>query len=475
MAHTVGMESLPTDTKSECARCRELESIIAEHRRMILDLEAKLRDLEEKLKPPPPKRPQDPQPPAPAKKPTGKTRGAQPGHPPKLRKFLPKERVSEVVQFIPQCCANCESALSSEQGPNDPEPTRHQYVELPDIRVQVIEYQGHSRTCSCGHVNHQSIPAENRNHTFGPQFTALMSYLAGSQGMSKRGIEETMESIFQVPICIGTIANLEQEMSAALQPAYAEAQRVVSEAAAKHLDETGWKERGKKRWLWVAATSLAVCFMIHARRNLDALNLLLGSKLSGILISDRWMIYDNWDGECRQVCWSHLKRNWEKKIELGGKWKEYGESWICIQNQVFELWHLFRGGGCTRADLGDRITPHVEALGALLHRGMDEDNASLASFCQRLMDKLPMMWLFTVVEGVEPTNNHAERVQRRAVLWRRKSFGCQSAAGCRFVERILTVVQTLRQQGRNAFEFLSQCLTAYRQGQPAPKLCPAMG
>lgn len=463
-------------TEVECAGCRAHLLRISELEARLLELECKLRDLEDKLKPPPPKRPHEPQPPAPPKKPTGKKRGAQPGHSPKLKKFLPKERVTEFVNYIPKTCEKCDKALSAEAGPNDPEPTRHQLFELPEIRVDVTEYQGHSRTCSCcGHVTHQPIPAEVCQHSIGPHLAATMTFLAGSQGMSKRGIEETMESLLQVPISLGTIANLEQEMSAALQSAHAEAREEVSDAPVKNLDETGWKEAGNKRWLWVAAAANAVVFLIHPKRSIEALKLLLGSKLSGILISDRWWAYDHWDGESRQVCWAHLRRNWEKKIELGGKWKEYGEHWLAIQNQVFELWHLFRGGGCTRAELGERILPHVAAVGDLLHRGMLESNSSLAGFCKRLMAKLPMMWQFTVVDGVEPTNNHAERVQRRAVLWRKRSFGCQSQAGCRFVERILTVVQTLRLQRRNTLEFLSESLKCHRSKQPAPKLCPKLG
>ncbi|MGL5095257.1 MAG: IS66 family transposase, partial [Planctomycetia bacterium] len=176
--------------------------------------------------------------------------------------------------------------------------------------------------------------------------------------------------------------------------------------------------------------------------------------------------------ECRQLCWAHIRRNWETQIERGGRAKALGEAWLAEQKKVFELWHLFRGGGCTRAELGDRMLPHVEKLGELLLDGHADPDARLSRYCGRLLDRYPLLWLFTSVEGVEPTNNHGERVQRRAVLWRKRSFGCASASGCRFVERILTVVQTPRLQNRNALEYLSACLTAHRQGHPTPKLCP---
>jgi transposase len=459
------MTDPPDEPVAECLRCGELEA-------RLLELETRLRDLEDRLKGPATERPVESRPPAPGKTPTGKMRGAQRGHNPHLKKWLPRERVTSVVPFIPDRCAACDAALSAVAVPSDPSPTIHQVAELPPVLATVTEYQGHFRTCRCGHVTHAAIPAAVRGHTLGPRLTAAVAYFAGSHGMSKRGIEEVVETLFGVPIAVGTIANVEREMTAALEPAYRETRRHVADAAVKHLDETGWKEAGKKRWLWVAATTTTVLFLIHPRRNLDAMTLLLG-KLSGILVSDRWAVYDDWDDECRQVCWAHVTRNWDTQSERGGKAKELGDRWQATQTTVFELWHTFRGGGCTRTELSDRLVPHAEALAEVLHAGTRSRDPVLARHCERLLERFPMLWLFAAIDGVEPTNNHAERVQRRAVLWRRKSFGCQSPAGCRFVERILTAIQTLRLQKRNALEFLGQCLAAHRQGREAPALCSA--
>jgi transposase len=318
------------------------------------------------------------------------------------------------------------------------------------------------------------IPAAVRAHTLGPELTASLVYFSGVHGMSKRGIEETVETLFGVPIALGTISNIEQEVRAALEPEYQNVREHVAAAEIKHLDETGWKEAGKKRWLWVAATQFCALFRIHPRRNWDALELLLG-RLSGILISDRWCIYDNWDYDHRQLCWAHVGRNWEAWMERGGEAKELGERWLAIQSQVFALWHGYRGGGCTRSELSDRMVPHVEALGAVLDAGMGSRDGVLSRRCERLRARYPLLWLFVSVANVEPTNNHGERVQRRAVLWRRKSFGCASASGCQFVERILTAVETLKLQKRNVLEFLGQTITASREGRPGPSLCPTAG
>ena len=462
------MDAAPANPVPECPGCRIWQAECAALEARILTLETKLRDLQDKLKPPPPKRPVEPQPPAPAKVPTGKKRGAQPGHPPHLKSFLPSERVKEFVDHIPECCAACDKSLSAVA--NEPDPKRHQVAELPPILAEITEHRGHTRTCSCGHKTCAPIPAAVRKYSLGPHLTATAVYFIGSFGLSKRNAEEFIESLFGVPIALGTISNLEREAAAALDPAYREARKAVADAPVKNVDETGWKQSGLKRWLWAAATEVATVFLIHPRRNLDALTHLLG-KISGILVSDRWCVYDDWPEEQRQLCWAHVKRNWEKKIELGGEAKELGERWLKEQKRVFELWHRFKAGEFDRGELQERMTASIDALGDLLCEGIGSGDASLSAYCQRLHDRFQMYWLFTSAAGVEPTNNHAERVQRRAVLWRKKSFGCASQAGCRFVERVLTVVGTLRLQKRNALEFLSGCIAAHRLGAAGPKLC----
>ena len=454
----------------ECPGCRERDVRIAALEARILALEGQVRDLLDKLKRPQPPRTIVPQPPAPAKKLTGKKPGGQPGLPPRMKVLVPAERVDQFVPHVPTRCEKCDEPLPATAGPQDPEPTRHQVAELPPMAAKITEHQGHARTCPCCHaVTRATIPAEVRAHSVGSNLTALMGYLAGVHGVSKRGIEEIVEQAFEVSIALGTVSNLEQELSAALVPAHEDARAAIASAPVKHADETGWKQAGKKRWLWVAATASVVYFLIHPRRNLDALKRVAGEKLSGILCSDRWCVYDDWPGE-RQLCWAHVKRNWEKQIERGGAAKRIGEAWLDGHRQVFELWHLFRGGGCTRRELGDRIVPLLFAMREVLLSGCRTRDGAFARFCARLDGKFMSLWTFVDREGVEPTNNHAERVLRRAVLWRRRSFGCHSADGCHFVERILTATQTLRQQGRSALKFLGETLAAHRAGKNTPRL-----
>jgi transposase len=457
---------------AQCLGCLERDARIAALEARVADLEARLHDLTKPLTVP---RPPSALPKGPAKKPTGRKPGGQPGHPPHLKQLLPLERVHEIVRFVPSQCDYCHTPLRQASSEDDPPPMRHQVVELPEVTAQVTEYQGHARTCpGCGKVMIAVVPEAIRAHSVGPKLTSVFSYLVGCHGVSKRGIEEISEAIFAAPIALGTVAHLEQEMSAALAPAHQEALQAVQEAPVKNVDETGWKQAGHKRWLWVAATTQVVVFIIHALRNAVALRKLLGATFSGIVCSDRWRAYDQVPILRRQVCWAHLKRNWEKMLERGGKAQEIAQACLQVHERVFEVWHLYRGGGCSWGAMDDHMATFMLQLLDILQHGERCRDAKTRRFCARLLAVYPGMWTFVAMEGVEPTNNHAERVQRRAVLWRRRSFGCHSAKGCRFVERILTVVQTLRLQKRSVLHFLHDAITAHRTAQSGPKL-PLVG
>jgi transposase len=443
----------------------------------VAELEARLRELEARLNTnasnssvPPSANP--PQAPVPVRKqPTGKKPGGQPGHPPHLKQLLPPERVHDTVLFVPERCARCATLLPVQAQPHDPPPTRHQVAELPKLAAVITEYQGHARTCPCcGEVTHAPIPQEFSAHSCGPLLSATITYLTGCQRLSKRAVEEVVENVFAVPIALGTVCALEQEMSAALEPAHTAALEVVKEAEVKAVDETSWKQAGQKRWLWLAATTQVTVFLIRVGRGLPSLAALLGNKVKGILCSDRWSVYQRWPVLQRQVCWAHLKRDFQKLVDRGGAAKPIGVACLAVVRDVFHAWHLYRGGGLSWHALNHQLGPVAEHLAKVLRRGCACADQKAARFCANLLELEPALWRFVMTPGVEPTNNHAERLLRRGVLWRKTSFGCHSAAGCRFVERMLTVVQTLRLQQRNVLTFLHDTIHAHRHAQPLPKL-----
>jgi transposase len=455
---------------SACPGCIERDARIAELERRLAQLEARLNTNSGNSSTPPSANPLGAKPPV-IKKKSKRKRGGQPGHPPHLKKLFPPERVTEIKTFVPQACAGCGSTLSHEVGPGDPEPKRFQVVELPPLAVEVIEYQAHGRTCRrCGHVTQETIPAEIREHGVGPRLTGTLSYFSGCHGVSKRGVEEIADRVFGAPIAVGTVANLEQEVSAALEPSHREALEAVRRAEVKYVDETSWKVWGKLCWLWAAATAGVAVFVIHAKRSALGLKAILGESIEGIVHSDRWHVYLQVPEQFRQLCWAHLKRDFRKIVDCGGPSAFVGRRGLRIVGDLFAAWRAFEAGTIPRGRLQELIAPLERRFGKTLVEGMLGDDARVAKFCENLLNLESALWTFARVEGVEPTNNYMERLVRLAVLWRRRSFGCNSVVGCRFVERILTVVQTCRLRERNIVEYLTAAVQAHRSGREYAKL-----
>ncbi len=467
-------------TTVTCPGCQERDQRITALERRVAELEAIVRDLTARLgtnatnsgTPPSANPPGAPKPVT--KKRTGKKPGGQPGHPPRLKRRLPPERLHKVIPFLPSHCDRCHAPLPPHPGLDDPEPTWHQVAELPKLAAQVTEYQGHYRTCPCcGQLNHSPIPQDLKAHSVGPRLAATLGYLAGSHRVSSRGLEEITEDVFDVPIALGTVANLRAEVSAALAPAHAEAVQVVRDAAVKNVDETSWKLAGKLCWLWVATTTTVAAFLIHAKRGWKALAALLGEKVKGFVCSDRWSAYARLSPFCRQICWAHLKRDFQKLVDRGGAAARLGRQLQRLTERVFAEWHLFRGGGCDRRELQLRLDGPARALERALQAGRRCADGKAATFCRNVLELLPAVWRFVVSAGVEPTNNHAERVLRRGVLWRKHAFGSHSAAGCRFVERLLTVVQTRACRAAQCQAISTRRWSPIVTASPAPSLLSA--
>jgi len=463
-----------------CPGCRQRDNALAALQRQLDELRQQVRDLRVRLDtnasnsslPPSQNPPAAPKPVT--KKKTGRKPGGQPGHEPHLRQLLPPDRVTQTHHFRPQHCRTCRAPLPAQAGPGDPAPIRFQAIELPDLAAVVTEYQGHTRTCPCcGDRTSAAIPAPVRAHSIGPRLTATLSYLSGCHGLSRRAVEEIAEAVFAAPVSLGTVSNLEGEVSAALAPAHQQALDAVRAAAVKGADETSWKRAGKLCWLWAAATATVAAFVVHARRNAAGLAALLGDGLGGILCSDRWSAYAQVPAARRQVCWAHLKRDFRKVVDRGGSSGKVGRGGLRVVKGVFAQWHLFRGGGCTRAQLQDALLPLELRLNRVLLWGaIAGTDRTVARFCENVLALEAALFTFGRVEGVEPTNNHLERLLRRGVLWRKRSFGSHSERGCRFVERALTVVQTLRLQQRSVLTYMTEALTAHRAGLPTPQLLP---
>jgi transposase len=472
----------------DCAGCRQRDALIAELKATIAALEQRLAEqdrrlaeqdrrlaeLEARLKtnssnsslPPSANPPSAPTPPP--KPPTGRKPGGQPGHPGHSRPRLPAH---EIVPHVPTCCAHCQRPLPAASSAQDPAPKWHQVAELPAVLAVITEHQAHARTCGhCGHVTWGQIPAAVLAHGFGPKLTAAIAFLSGRCHGSKRTIAETVETLLGVPIALGSVSNAEAEVATALAQPYAQAEAAVRQAAVKNADETGWARAGQLCWLWLAVTRSVAVFKICAGRGHAALTALLGEAVRGTVGSDRWTAYGMIDLLHRQVCWAHLKRDFQKWVDWGGESRVIGQAGLEAIRQLFGRWRDFRAGALDRPGLQAALEPVGRDLRAALAAGLSCPNKKAARFCRNVLVVYPALWTFARVEGVEPTNNVAERTLRPAVLWRKLSFGNHSAGGCRFVERILTTVQTLRLQQRQVLAYLRDAVATHRAGQPAPPL-----
>ena len=401
-------------------------------------------------------------------------RGGQPGHPGHHRALLPEERIDRRVLVRPSACRGCGAALAAEAGPCDPAEERVQVVELPPVRAEVTEYRLAARQCgSCGTITRAARPAEAGGGSFGPRLQAVAALLVGRYRLSRREAVACLAELGEVELSVGALARLEQATSAALAPVVDEIATAIRRAAVANLDETGWWQGQTRAWLWAVVTETLTLFRLDPSRGKAVVQALLGADWTGIVGSDRYSAYRYLPLERRQVCWAHLIREFRKIAAYNQHQRPLGERLLAIATRIFAVWHRFRAEAIDRSTFLLEVTPLEAELRQALEDGLDPPHAVVAgALCGNLLDCWPALWTFTHVDGVEPTNNAAERALRPAVLWRKGSFGTQSDAGSRFVERIMTVAATCRQQGRSLLDFLVAATTTARLGLPPPSLLP---
>jgi transposase len=342
------------------------------------------------------------------------------------------------------------------------------------VQVQVTEYRRHTLVCpGCGEATTADWPVGMPTGSFGPRVAATVAYLTGRCGVSQREAQEILSTVGHLEVGLGSIAALEQTVSEAVAVPVAEAHAVVQAQPVVNVDETSWQEQTQRCWLWVAVSALVTVFLVRPSRGSTSAKELLGATYTGIVGSDRWSGY-TWLGQRqRQICWAHLIRDFEALVERGGPSAVLGTALLDLADRLFALWYRLRAEELDRPTFTLLVAPLQAELHALLGTGLDQAHPKTRHLCANLLKLEAALWTFVTTPGVEPTNNQAERALRRAVLWRRRSFGTQSASGSRFVERILTVVATLRQQDRDVLDYLTEATQAALLGSAAPSLLPA--
>jgi transposase len=395
-----------------------------------------------------------------------KKRGGQEGHRRVIRELVPVERCEEVIPLHPENCRRCGKGLIG----SDPEPIRHQIWELPKIEPLIVEYQQHRLTCGgCGTTTCAELPLGVPTGQFGTRLLAFTGLLMGHFRQSKRRAALFLTDLLNMPCCPASTVKMQNRVSEALEQPYEELKSRLANEDQLSMDESPTKQANQKAWLWTAVACTYAVFAIFTSRAASALPKLLGDQFHGIINCDRAKMY--WRAKRLQWCWAHLKRDFQSLIDhQDHQVKRLGYDLKRPVEIMFIHWHKYKSGSISWETFQSEIKPIRNEVNSLLLRGVFSGNKRLIGTCKELHNHREWLWTFTEVQGIEPTNNTAERALRPAVIYRKLSFGTQSEKGSRFLERMLTVSETCRLQQRSVYQWLTAAVEASLNGKAAPPL-----
>lgn len=397
--------------------------------------------------------------------------GGQLGHPGHSRPLVPLERVHARVELFPDACRHCQHALPARSRQVVGEPRRHQVTELPPIEAHITEYRCHRVVCpGCGQTTQAPLPADVEGQ-FGPQLTALIAYLTVVCRLPRLVVQRLLEGVLQIAISQGSTQHAWEEASEAVATPYTDLETALRQEAVLNADETGHRTNGEKRWLWTFVARTFVVYRIATSRGADVLTTVLGATFAGILGSDRLPTYLTYTVGQRQFCWAHITRNVLSALDLATTpaATRFCREALVLDRRLFRLWHRFRGdpsargAPLTRAQLITKVLPIEKRLFALGQRHLHAANRDVANLARAFFEQNQHFFTFVYEDGVEPTNNAAERALRTAVQWRKIMFGTRSDDGERAVERLLTITRTCQLQQINALAYLTAAIVAHRR------------
>jgi len=409
--------------------------------------------------------------------------GGQPGHPGYHRPLVPKAEVSATEVVLPQHCRHCGRKLPQKpsQVTIEGEPRRHQVTEVPPVKAHITEYQFPNVVCGeCGKTTRAPLPEEIAGH-FGPQLTALIAYWTVVCRLPRRLVEAMLADVLGIEISLGSTQKAWEEVSQAVEQPVQQLQEQLPGEAVLNVDETGWRTNGDKRWIWALVAQQFVFYVVASTRGTEVLVSLLGAVFRGILCSDRWVVYLTYHSGRMQLCWAHLKRNILGIAEYARSpsARQFCRDALAIVARLFRLWYRFRGDShdrrrnpqpIDRRQLILKSIPLQKKLFALAEAHLDDADGEVRNLARALFLHFDRLFTFLEQEGVEPTNNVAERILRTAVQWRKISFGNRSRNGEIATARLLTVAQTCKRQQRHVLGYLADAVHCHRRHAPAPSL-----
>ena len=331
----------------------------------------------------------------------------------------------------------------------------HQQIELPEIELAITHYKLHKGRCSCcGRWVSARLDAPHRSG-YGPRMSALIAELSGMQGVSRCAVQQFLGSVLGVSISTGAIQKVIDRVSCAIEPAYERIGQVARSESVGYIDETSWFKAAKLHWLWVMVTASVALYLVHPRRSREAFKELI-CHWKGILVSDNLRVYQDWVNQ-RQSCLSHYIRKARGLSEsLDEEIAHFGKQMLALLQQLCHFAH---------APPGPRKWENFYSRFVLLLMLFETADTAAGKLARSLAPEMDSLWVFLDENGVDPTNNRAERALRFGVLWRKRSLGSQSDKGLRWVERILSLKETCRIKARTSFPILVEMVEAYFKEQ----------
>lgn len=462
--HRAGKEAVVVTLSQQCQRIKKLEKLVASLRQ----------DSTNSSKPPSSDGPGTKK--KTKKRKSRKMQGGQPGHKGKKRKLLPAEQMDKIHDCYPDQCEECSNHFADDQKKPTDKPARHQWFELPVIKLIMEEFRCHTLTCKCGHRTSASLPKHVAISCFGPRLHAAIAYLNVEHRVTKRGITDIVQNFFNLDIALGSTCNIANRVSDACQPVAEQIRSYVANTFNLNIDETGWKNKAKRIYLWSFVATLCVFFHIDNSRGSKVLKKVLGPVFDGVIGSDDFSAYSAYhkNGK-RQLCWAHLIRKFKALKENRGSPDSYifSKNMLKETGRLFTYWHAYlETDDCSLEQLYQATTLIRARMKKYCEQYRNSEDKAVRTRARRTLKNWPHLFTFLQVEGVEPTNNRAEQSFRHAVMWRKICFGSQSKSGERYVARILSVTRSCKMQGRNPFDFLSELMEATFKEQSIPEILP---
>ena len=410
-------------------------------------------------------------PPGPPAPPTGRTRGGQLGRTGKGRKLLPEGSEKRTVEVPLTTCPHCACAVPPSAISGS---VTHRVLDLVRELTEVVAFRLEEGCCPHCHKDIQAnLPPEAGVGGLGPRLRGVGAYLRTHGRMSIGPLHYFFREVLKAEVSRGWLYESGVRVSDDVAATWEGLGKDVACAPVVNMDETGFGHK-KRDWIWVALTARTAFFHFSTTRGFDALKAILPENYSGVLCTDRYSTYKMLKLAVRQFCWAHLRRELIALSEArDATVARIGKQMLEDQERIFDLWHQYRGQDLDRSALCQQTSIIRARMKHNLRLASRTEHKAARTLGKSLIKNWDKLWTFLRIDGVEPTNNSAERALRPLVILKRIFQRLPSDRGKKFFERLFSIGATARIRGVPYFDWLIKALHAAHQGMPLPELEPA--